>query len=92
MCLAIWLLELGQFNKSYRKGGGVLTRGAFIVEVHTQLKKLKQQRKELAIGNKVHLSIHATPKTNVPNVTIGSQICDSDVYQIITGFHIVRNL
>ena len=45
--------------------------------------------REMEIRNSVHLSIHASHKTNVPDVTIEIQIRDSDVGRKITGLQMV---
>ena len=62
------------------------------MEDHIKLKSvLSSREREKEIINSVNLSIHATSKINILNVTIKSQILVSDVGQRITGLRIFRN-
>ena len=45
----------------------------------------------MEIRNSVHLSIHATPKINLLDLTIEIQICASDVDWEITGSQNAQN-
>ena len=52
---------------------------------------LIKRERERTMKNLVHLLIHVTPKVNVLNVTIKSQMCASDVDWRITGSQIYPN-
>ena len=62
-----------------------LNQGAVTVEFHNQLKNAFNNReKERSIRN--HPSIHATLIISVLNVTVGNQICVSDMdWRIISS-------